>query len=51
MDRIKRFGVGASFVLVPVAMIFGFASHRNLADLSASTDVEKWVSEFHRNQT
>jgi Domain of unknown function (DUF4386) len=50
MENLKRFGTGACFILVPLVLIFAFAAHPNLADLTPpGTDVEKWVSEFHGN--
>lgn len=49
MDNFKRIGTGIFFLLVPIILILGFASHPNLSDLEPPGSVEKWVSEFHGN--
>jgi hypothetical protein len=49
IEHFKRIGTGIAFVLVPIILIFGFASHSNLADLEPPGNVETWVGEFHGN--
>lgn len=49
MENFKRISTGICFVLVPIILLLGFASHPNLADLEPPGSVEKWVGEFHGN--
>ncbi len=49
MDNFKRIGTGVCFVLVPVALIFGFGAHQNLAGMKPPGNGEEWVREFHGN--
>jgi len=49
LERLKNNLIGISFLATPLVLIFGFASHPNLASLEVMTSGEAYAAEFRKN--
>lgn len=50
LEKIKRIGGGLCFIIVPLVLIFVFAAHPNLKNLTPpGGNVDTWINEFHGN--
>jgi hypothetical protein len=49
MERFKYLLTGFCFIITPLTLILAFAAHPNLGDITRTTEVDAWISEFHGN--